>query len=191
MAYAVTRRGILVACTPILAGCSGLPWRDTPAPSHNPVLGAVSQLNDLELATPAFEAGGTIPEKYGKAHQNVNPPLSVRGVPDAAETLAFLLDDPDAPGGTFIHWLVWNIPPNIGTIPEGWTPPESVSQGTNDFGNVGYDGPKPPSKHTYRFKLFAVDTTVDLSRSVSPKVLGEAMDGHILAQTQLTGTFAP
>lgn len=147
MAWPVTRRAVLVALTTIAAGCTGLPGQRTPAPTDNPAFGTVSQMGDLQLTTSAFEAGGAIPKKYGKAHQNVNPPLSIGGVPDDATSLALIVDDPDAPGGTFSHWLVWNRPPHIGTIPEGWTPPERAVQGTNDFGNGGYDGPKPPSKH--------------------------------------------
>lgn len=148
-------------------------------------------MNDLQLSTTAFEPGGTIPDKYGKAYENVNPPLSISGVPDDAASLVLVVDDPDAPGGTFTHWLAWNIPPDVDAIPEGWTPPEAVVEGTNDFGNVGYDGPRPPNEHTYRFKLYALTTTLDLSSDARNAALTEAMDGHTTARTQLTGTFAP
>lgn len=148
-------------------------------------------MGDLTLTSPAFEAGETIPEKYGKAYQNVNPPLTIDGVPGDATSLVLIMDDPDAPGGTFTHWLAWNVPPDIGTLPEGWTPPEQVVQGENDFGGVGYGGPKPPSEHTYRFKLYALDATLDLSSGADKQALGDAMAGHVLAQTQLKGTFAP
>lgn len=191
MAWPATRRAVLVACTTIVTGCTGLPGQRTPTPTDNPAFGDISQMNDLQLSTPAFEAGGTIPDKYGKAYQNVNPPLSIHDIPDEADSLVLIMDDPDAPSGTFTHWLVWNIPPDIDMIPEGWAPPEQVVQGKNDFGNVGFGGPKPPSKHTYRFKLYALDTTLDLSSSASKQALGDTMDGYIEAQTQLTGTFAP
>lgn len=191
MARRVTRRLVLLTASTLLAGCAGLGEGETPTGTDNPAFGQVSQMTDLDLTSTAFDDGESIPEKYGKAFENVNPPLSIEGVPDAAESLALVVDDPDAPGGTFTHWLVWNVPTDVGTIPEDWTPPTEVSEGTNDFGNVGYDGPKPPSEHTYRFKLFALSTELDLSSSSDQARLGNAMQGTVVGQTHLTGTFAP
>ena len=148
-------------------------------------------MGDLRLTSSAFEAGATIPGRYGRNEENVNPALAIDGVPPDARSLALVVDDPDAPGGTFTHWLVWNVPPDVDGIPEGWTPPEAVEEGENDFGTVGYGGPAPPSEHTYRFKLFALDTTLDLPGDADAAALGEAMDGHVLARTQLTGTYTP
>ncbi|MFB6132016.1 MAG: YbhB/YbcL family Raf kinase inhibitor-like protein [Halanaeroarchaeum sp.] len=148
-------------------------------------------MTDLTITSSAFDAGEPIPEKYGKAYENLNPPLTVGGVPDEAESLTLIVDDPDAPGGTFLHWLVWNIPPDITDIPAGWEPPSGVVQGENDFGEVGYGGPKPPSEHTYRFKLFAVDTMLELSSGAGVQAVTDAMDGHLVGQDELTGTFAP
>lgn len=189
----VTRRDTLAACTVLLAGCTTASDGTGQATTaqNNPAIGVIAQMGDLELTSPAFDDGEPIPDKYGKAYENVNPPLEISGVPGDAETLALVMDDPDAPGGTFDHWLAWNIPAGIGAISEGWEPPADVVQGKNDFGNRGYGGPKPPSKHTYRFKLYALDTDLDLPQSADKQRLGTAMDGHVLAQTQLTGTFAP
>ena len=148
-------------------------------------------MTDFRLTTTAFKKGEPIPNAYGKAHRNVNPPLRIEGVPRNAKSLALIVDDPDAPSGTFAHWLVWNLPPDAESIPEGWEPPTTVRQGTNDFGNVGYDGPKPPTEHTYRFTLYALDTTLDLSNGASRQGLVGAMDGHVASKTRLTGPFAP
>lgn len=98
------------------------------------------------------------------------------------------MDGPDVPGGEFTHWLVWNVPPDVRTIPEGWEPPDPVVEGRNSSGHRhdGYFGPGPPNRQTYRFKLFAVDTAVPLPRGASKRALGEAIDGHLVAQTQMT-----
>lgn len=148
-------------------------------------------MNGLEVTSPAFDDGAPIPEEYGKSYRNVNPPLRFDGVPDDASSLAIVVDDPDAPGGVFDHWLVWNVADDTTEIPEGWDPPSGVVQGTNDFGNVGYDGPKPPSEHTYRFVGYALDATLDLERGAEKAALESAMEGHVLAEGVLTGTFAP
>lgn len=151
-------------------------------------------MGDLELTSPAFADGESIPRKYGYTNQNVNPPLTIDGVPSDAASLALVVDDPDAmepAGKVWDHWVVWNVPPDRTEIPEGWSPADAV-EGTNDFGETGYDGPNPPDKeHTYRFKLSALDTTLDLQAGATKDDLGRAMEGHVLAQTQLEGTYAP
>lgn len=101
MARRVTRRGVCATVGSLVAGCTGLPGQQSPSPTENPVSGEVTRTGDLTLASPAFEANETIPEKYGKAYQNVNPPLTIDGVPESATSLALVVDDPDAPGGTF------------------------------------------------------------------------------------------
>lgn len=186
-----------VAFAPV-AGCStdetATESTDEPTPTGGgPTTDAetTQPMNELTLESPTFDPGASIPDKYGKDYQNVNPPLVIAGVPDGARSLVLIMDDPDAPGGTFLHWLVWNIPPDIGDIPAAWEPPEGVVQGENDFGNFGYGGPKPPSEHTYRFRLYAVDTTLDLGSSADQQAVEDAIDGRVLAQTRLTGTFAP
>ena len=163
-------------------------------PSSNPAEGNVKQQGTLRLTSPAFKNGESIPEKYGYTQQNVNPPLQIEGIPRGVHSLVLIMDDPDAlepAGKIWDHWLVWNIPPTVYKIPEGWHPTDAT-QGTNDFGKIGYGGPHPPDKkHTYLFKLYALDTLLELPSSSTKKEVGGAMNRHILAQTQLAGTFTP
>jgi len=164
-----------------VAGCTG---------GNTPVDGRVRQQGDLALTSPAFADGGEIPVAYTRDGANRNPPLSAEAVPDDAASLVVVVDDPDA-DRTFDHWLAWDVPPEVGTIPEGWDPPESVTQGRNGFGNRRYDGPDPPDgeEHTYRFKLFAVERRLELPGSASKSRIGDEIDGDILARTQLTGSY--
>jgi Raf kinase inhibitor-like YbhB/YbcL family protein len=190
-----TRRTVLGAAAVALAGCSGEERTTaTPTPGDNPAVGDVQQRGDLRLMSEAFENSGPIPDRYSRDGENLNPPLSVANVPDGAATLALVVDDPDAvavAGEVFLHWLVWNIPASTTDIPADWTPGEAVV-GPNDFGNRRYDGPAPPDgEHTYRFKCFALDRALELPGMANKRDVGTAMDGHVLAQTQLTGTYAP
>jgi len=203
-----TRRTLLAAATLALAGCSsegtettptdmGTPTatdNGTPTPTDNPAIGDISQRGDLRLTSSAFGDGAPIPARYSRDGENLNPPLSVENVPNGAATLTLVVDDPDAvdvAGEVFLHWLVWNIPATRTTIPTDWTPSETAV-GVNDFGNRRYDGPDPPDgEHTYRFKLFALDTALDLPQSAGKREVGAAMAGHVLAQTQWTGTYRP
>ena len=199
-----TRRTVVLAGLTALAGCvdtgsdggdgregDGGETAGTPA---NPARGDADQMGDLRLSSPAFEDGGSIPRRYGGQEANINPPLRIANAPSTAASLALVMDDPDAKpvaGKVWIHWLVWNIAPDRTEIPEEWTP-DTAREGTNSGGDVGYGGPAPPDeRHTYRFKLFALDTMVDLESGASVDQLGRAMDGHVLASTQLTGTYAP
>lgn len=168
--------------------CRILPGERIPDPGGNPCFGPVAQRGDLELSSPEFSENGQLPKRYGHPFGNVNPPLDVSGVPAEARTLALVMDGPDVPGGEFTYWLLWNVPPDVGSIPEGWDPPAPVVEGRNSSGryHAGYYGPGPPNRQTYRFKLFAVDATVSLPRGASKRALGEAIDGHVVAQTQLT-----
>lgn len=193
MRLAVRRRELLAAAAAGLAGCGG-PNATTGTPAGTDADGATdteATTGELAVTSPAFEDGAPIPEKYGKAFANVNPPLRFEGVPDDAASLAIIVDDPDAPGGTFDHWLVWNVPPDTTGIPEDWDPPSGVVEGTNDFGNVGYDGPRPPEEHTYRFEGYALEGTLSVEAGAEKAALESAMDGRILARGVLTGTFAP
>lgn len=160
--------------------------------NDNPVRGEIHGMGDLTLTSTAFDDGERMPEKYGYDAENVNPPLEIENVPEGAETLALVVDDPDAvepAGKVWDHWIVWNIPPETTTIPEGWEP-ETATEGTNDFDEVGYGGPSPPdTEHRYRFKLFALDTRLDLSAETDAEALGAAMEGHVLDRTQLDGTY--
>ncbi len=148
---------------------------------------------DLQLTSPAFDDGERIPDQYGYTADNVNPPLTIDGVPEDAESLALVVDDPDArapAGKVWTHWLVWNLDPGRESIPEDWD--ADAAEGINDFGEVGYGGPSPPDgEHTYRFKLYALDEELGLTPGATKGELGAAMEGSALARTQLAGTFAP
>jgi len=150
----VTRRRVLasgfglagVAWLGVARGCALLPGER--APPSNPAFGDVPQQGALELSSPAFDGGEQIPSRFGHFFDDVNPALEIASVPEAADSLVLILDGPDAPGGEFTHWLVWNIPLDTGTIPEGWDTPERAVQGGNSPGgsDYGYVGPDPPNK---------------------------------------------
>jgi len=143
----------------------------------------------MELRSSAFENGGRIPAAYTCDGSNVSPPLEVVDVPEGTAALALVMDDPDAPMGTFDHWVVWNIPPETASVPEG-TEPQGVA-GTNNFGTTRYGGPCPPSgTHTYRFKLYALDAMLELKRGASKRKLEKAMKGHILEEALLEGAYS-
>ncbi|MGD2175928.1 MAG: YbhB/YbcL family Raf kinase inhibitor-like protein [Candidatus Brocadiaceae bacterium] len=143
----------------------------------------------MELTSPAFQDGASIPPKHTCDGQDVSPPLSIAEVPEGTKALALVMDDPDAPGGTFDHWLVWNIPPDVERVPEA-TEPEGV-QGRTDFGRMGYGGPCPPGgTHNYRFKLYALDEELDLAQGARKRDLQAAMEGHILAEALLQGSYS-
>jgi len=153
-------------------------------------------VSELRLRSPAFEDGGRIPERFGYTEANVNPPLTISGVPEDAESLALIADDPDAmepAGKVWDHWLVWNVPADVGELPENWSPGEvGATEGQNDYGEHGYGGPNPPDReHTYEFRLYALDTTLDLSAAADKEALRDAMTGHVLADALLEGTYAP
>ncbi len=138
--------------------------------------------------------GGPIPEKYGYTRQNINPPLNIENIPEDTESLVLIMDDPDAvepAGKVWDHWVVWNINPNKTQIPEDWNP-ETAIEGKNDYGDIGYGGPNPPDKtHIYKFKLYAIDTTLDLSSGATKREIEEKIENHILAKKELKGTYSP
>ncbi|MFB6172223.1 MAG: YbhB/YbcL family Raf kinase inhibitor-like protein [Haloarculaceae archaeon] len=150
----------------------------------------------MRLRSPAFDDGDPIPEEYGYTERNVNPPLTVEDVPDGAESLALVMDDPDAmepAGKIWDHWVVWNVPADTTDVPEGWDPgPVGAVEGQNDFGESGYGGPNPPDReHTYRFVAYALDATLDLSPGASKADFEDAATGHLVADATLEGTYAP
>ena len=143
----------------------------------------------MKIKSPAFENGGRIPAKYTCDGEDISPPLEFEDVPEDAKSLALVMDDPDAPMGTFDHWVVWNIPPETRSIEEG-KEPEGV-QGMTDFGRKGYGGPCPPrGEHRYFFKLYALDTKLDLPEGSRKSDLEKAMKGHIIAQATLMGRYS-
>lgn len=151
-------------------------------------------MKDLSLTSPAFADGSEIPRKHGYKHGNASPPLSIRDVPEGCASLALIMDDPDAVGAVgkvWVHWVLWNIPAGSGGIPESAVPGSAV-EGVTDFGEVGYGGPAPPDgRHTYVFKLYALDTDLRLGRGATKAELEDAVKGHVLAEAVLRGTFAP
>jgi Raf kinase inhibitor-like YbhB/YbcL family protein len=149
-----------------------------------------SPMSTLSISSPAFQQNGRIPPKYTCDDADINPPLAiVNGLP-GAKSLALIVDDPDAPRGTWVHWVVWNINPDIREIAEHTVPP-GASEGMNDFRKRSYGGPCPPSgTHRYFFKLYALDTTLALGSGTTKGDLERAMKGHILGQTEFIGLYA-
>ncbi|MFP4028917.1 MAG: YbhB/YbcL family Raf kinase inhibitor-like protein [Candidatus Brocadiia bacterium] len=143
----------------------------------------------MELSSRAFDDGGMIPSVYTCDGKDISPPLEISDVPPGTESLVLIIDDPDAPAGTWDHWLLWNIPPETQEIPED-TRPQSTA-GTNDFGKREYGGPCPPSgTHTYLFKLYALDIVLNLSEGAKKQELEDTMEGHILGECVLKGDYS-
>jgi len=148
----------------------------------------------LTLVSPAFENGDSIPKKFGYKHGNISPPLKISNVPDNTESLALIMDDPDAMaavGKVWVHWVLWNIEPSTIDFPENTIPSKSI-EGETDFGEIGYGGPAPPDKeHTYIFKLYALDQVLDIAKGSSKNQIENAMKNHIIQETKLEGRFSP
>lgn len=151
-------------------------------------------MGGLTLSSKSFADGSEIPRRYGYKEENKNPPLSISNIPSNTKSLALIMDDPDAMaavGKLWVHWVIWNINPNTKEIHEGETPSEAF-EGITDFGKEGYGGPAPPDKrHTYHFKLYALDTNLELKNGSSKKEVEDAIKGHILDETVLKGTYEP
>ena len=146
-------------------------------------------MENFRLTSPAFADNEHIPAKYTSDGEDVNPELRIENVPAGTKSLALIVEDPDAPNGLWVHWVVWNINPNIGTLVEHAEPRESVI-GKNSWGHNQYGGPCPPSgTHRYMFKLYALDTTLDMAGSASKGQLDVAIDRHVLAEAVLTGLY--
>ena len=142
--------------------------------------------NTLTVYSTVFSHKGHIPSEYTCDGKDINPPLEVENIPEGTKSLALIMEDPDAPRGTFDHWLVWNISPNE-AISEQTNPGIS---GTNDFGKTGYGGPCPPSGvHRYFFKVYALDSKLELLAGADKKTLLEAMNGHILSEGEIMGLY--
>jgi len=148
----------------------------------------------LSLSSSAFEEGGELPGKYSCDEQNVSPPLRWNGTPAGTGSFALIMDDPDAPGRAFTHWVLFNLPPDVlelaEDIPKKRELESGVLQGKNSMGKAGYFGPCPPGgTHHYRFTIYALDKPLDLAAGVSKERVLEAMEGHILAEAHLIGTY--
>jgi len=146
------------------------------------------------LESPAFDNGGTIPQKYGYKNGNLSIPLKISEIPDNTKSLALIMDDPDAMGvvgKVWVHWVLWNISTNTKEIIENSIPEDSI-EGKTDFNEIGYGGPAPPDKeHTYIFKLYALDITLNLKQGSTKTKVEESMKEHIITETKLEGKFAP
>jgi hypothetical protein len=162
--------------------------RAEPTPTNGPRM-------NLQLTTTAFADSQPIPRRHAYDDQDLSPALQWSGVPPAAKSLALICDDPDAPKGTWVHWVIYNLPPATAGLSEGVPKsPElanGAKQGVNDYQRTGYGGPCPPpgKPHRYFFKLYALDLPPDLKSGLTKKDLVAAMDGHILAEGQLMGTY--
>lgn len=149
----------------------------------------------FRLSSPAFAPRSAIPGRHACDGQDRSPPLSWEGVPEGAGSLALIADDPDAPAGTWVHWVLYAIDPGRDGLPEGVPAEETVlgaaRQGINDFDRIGYGGPCPPPNgpHRYFFKLYALDSMPDLGPGATKEELERAMDGRVLARTELIGTY--
>ena len=144
----------------------------------------------MKITSKAFTDGQSIPDQFSMYGRNRIPPLHFDEVPDKARSLALVVDDPDAPRGTFNHWLLFNVDPKIRDIKEDCVP-VMATQGRNDFGEVEYDGPKPPSgEHRYFFRAFALDTVLPLSRGSTRDALEREMKGHVIDSATLMGKYA-
>jgi Raf kinase inhibitor-like YbhB/YbcL family protein len=152
------------------------------------------EVTALRVTSTAFTDGGMIPQRYTCDGDDTSPPLSLDGVPDGTRSIALIADDPDAPRGIFVHWVVYDLPPDLHELPDGIRPNEVLDgggrQGVTDFGTVGYGGPCPPSgTHRYFFKVYALDAELNLPPGRSKANLLKAMEGHILAQGQIMGRY--
>jgi Raf kinase inhibitor-like YbhB/YbcL family protein len=154
----------------------------------------------IHIESPAFPDGGTIPKLYTCDGKDISPPLAWSGVPEAARSLALICEDPDAPRGTWTHWVIFDIPASVKSLGEGVLTNERVTvaagekpafQGTNDFGKIGYGGPCPPGgTHHYHFRIYALDTGLDLGPKTTRLDLLRSIKGHILAEGKLTGLYS-
>ena len=145
---------------------------------------------NMKLTSTAFENNGKIPSRYTCDGQNFNPPFGISEIPENVKSMALIVDDPDVPSGTWVHWTLWNINVDTKEIPEN-TVPAGAIEGVTSFGKNGYGGPCPPTgTHRYFFKLYALDAELSLPSSAKVSDLEEVMKGHIIDQTQLVGLYS-
>ena len=148
----------------------------------------------MKIESTAFQNNGEIPRKYGYKKDNINPALLINDVPEEAQSLALIMDDPDAMGAVgkiWVHWVIWNIDPSTKEIQENSIPSNSIL-GKTDFGEIAYGGPAPPDKeHTYIFKLYALDCKLDLNEGASKAELEDAIKNHIISESAFSGKYAP
>jgi Raf kinase inhibitor-like YbhB/YbcL family protein len=150
---------------------------------------------NLQITSTAFSEGQPIPAKYSCEGSDISPPLKWTNAPANTKSFALIADDPDAPAGTWVHWVLYDLPPNTTGLPEDVAKTQFIAgnakQGLNSWPRLGYGGPCPPpgKPHRYFFKLYALDTMLDLKLGATKKDVEAAMKGHILAEGQLMGTY--
>ena len=179
---------VVVSIVVLVAACGGA----EPKTPSEPTASAVS----MQIVSHAFSEGSSIPQTYTCDGVDVSPPLSWSGVPPETKGIALIVDDPDAPGRTWVHWVLYAIPPGFTELSEGAAAVGEIAfigakNGTNDFNRLGYGGPCPPrgAPHRYFFKLYALDIELGLDAGVKKEELLGAMEGHILAEASLMGTY--
>jgi hypothetical protein len=188
---------LLAACTPVgavTATPEAIATSPASAPSEIPSTEATMS---LELTSDAFMSGQSIPAKYACTGRNISPALAWNEPPSGTQSFALIVDDPDAPMGTWVHWVLFNISADSRSLQEDLpitgknVDPNAIFVGKNSSGNIGYDGPCPPSgTHRYFFKLYALDTVISLLPGATKEQVLKEMKGHILAQGELMGTFS-
>ena len=151
-------------------------------------------LSAMEVKTSAFKNGGFIPSKYTCDGANISIPLEIKDIPKEAKSIAIIMDDPDAPMGTFVHWVFYNIPPFLNHLPENIpNDPKlkyKIAQGRNDFGKIGYGGPCPPNEiHRYFIKVYALDKNLNLPPKLTKEQLLKAIKNHIIQKTKIIGRY--
>jgi Raf kinase inhibitor-like YbhB/YbcL family protein len=191
-----TWRGSVVLVGLLLASCSerGRAGADGPPPE-----GSAMTTMTITIESPAFADGGPIPVEHTDDGEDISPALSWSGLPDGTRQVALICDDPDAPTDTpWVHWVIYGIPPGAGGLPEAvptterLAPPLNAVQGVNSWNATGYRGPAPPrghGTHHYHFKLYALDTALDLAPDLDKEILLRSIEGHVLAEGELVGTY--
>jgi hypothetical protein len=180
----------------LTSGCSIITSAPSPTTPASELTGQGVELASLELTSEAFAAEGAIPERFTCDGEDVSPPLSWSAPPEGTQSFALIVDDPDAPAGTWVHWVLFNIPADTRSLPEAVPAedqlPDGSLQGENSWRRHDYGGPCPPSgsTHRYVFKLFALDTRLDLQAGATKEQVLSAMEGYVLAQGELTGTYS-
>jgi Raf kinase inhibitor-like YbhB/YbcL family protein len=191
MRKVVCKFGLLLIASLLLLSCRNETSSNNVQPSNQAVGG---KKMEIKVTSKAFQEGGMIPPQYTCSGANISPPLTWESIPESTKSLALIVDDPDAPGKTWVHWVAFNLPVSVKGLSENVPAQESINgggkQGTNDFKKVGYGGPCPPSgTHRYYFKLYALDTELTLDSSATKDQLLKAMEGHLLGEGQLMGRY--
>ena len=178
---------LILISTPIAVACSR---------NHNAITSREGKTVNIQITSDAFLEGETIPEKYTCDGDDLSPDLRWNDIPPGAKSLALICEDPDAPSGMFTHWVLYNLPPTVTELPEGVSAEERLTngaiQGQNDFNRLGYGGPCPPARdsaHRYFFRLYALDTELQLQAGAHREDIVLAMESHVLARGHLMGTY--